>query len=107
MWPIANRFKAGHRIRLDIVGASAFSLPTLPGVNTVEVGGTSGSRLLFPVLPESNLATALPDAAPAAAPAPVQAPAPATPPAAANPLTSLLGTVLGLLPSLGSLLGRR
>lgn len=107
MWPIANRFKAGHRIRLDIVGASAFSLPTLPGVNTVEVGGTSGSRLLFPVLPESNLATALPVAAPAAAPAPVQAPAPATPPAAANPLTSLLGTVLGLLPSLGSLLGRR
>src|SRR5690606_28446498 len=59
MWPIANRFKEGHRIRLDIVGASAFSLPTVPGLNTVDIGGDSGSRLLFPVLPESDLSAAL------------------------------------------------
>jgi predicted acyl esterase len=58
-WPIGNRFEAGHRIRLDVVGASGASKPTAPAVNTIEVGGTSGSRLLFPVLPGSDLAAAL------------------------------------------------
>ena len=108
LWPLANRFKEGHRIRLDIVGASAFSLLTVPGVNTVQVGGTSGSRLLFPVLPESDIATALPAAA--AAPATPPAPAPTSPaPVAAltTSITSLLSSVLGVLPSLGLLLGRR
>ncbi|TXL62694.1 CocE/NonD family hydrolase [Aeromicrobium terrae] len=59
LWPVGNRFKAGHRIRLDLVGASLASLPTLPGLTSVRVGGTSGSRLLLPVLPESNLPAAL------------------------------------------------
>lgn len=59
LWPVGNRFKAGHRIRLQIVGASAASMPTIPGLNTVKVGGASGSRLLFPVLPGSDLGTAL------------------------------------------------
>ena len=58
-WPIGNRFEAGHRIRLDVVGASGASKPSAPAVNTIEVGGTSGSRLLFPVLPGSGLAAAL------------------------------------------------
>jgi hypothetical protein len=53
LWPIGDRFRAGHRIRLDIVGASAASLPGLPAVNTVTAGGASGSRLLLPVLPGS------------------------------------------------------
>ncbi|GAA1731253.1 CocE/NonD family hydrolase [Aeromicrobium alkaliterrae] len=116
LWPIANRFKEGHRIRLDIVGASAFSLPTIPGINTVNVGGTSGSRLLFPVLPESDLSAALPAPAAVAPPAVVAPPAaPAAQPTASTPpaapvaavLTSLLKTVGGLVPGLGSLLGRR
>ena len=59
LWPIGNRFKAGHRIRLHIVGASAASLPTTPAINTVRVGGADGSRLLFPVLPGSDLEAAL------------------------------------------------
>jgi predicted acyl esterase len=56
LWPIGNRFKAGHRIRLHIVGQSAASLPGVPAINTVDTGG---SRLLFPVLPTSGLGTAL------------------------------------------------
>lgn len=59
LWPVGNRFKKGHRIRLDLVGASAASLPTIPGLNSVKIGGTSGSRLLLPVLPGSNLKSAL------------------------------------------------
>lgn len=109
LWPLANRFKEGHRIRLDIVGASAFSLLTVPGVNTVQVGGTSGSRLLFPVLPESDIQSALPVATAPTAPAtPVVTP-PAAPVAApvAAAVTSLINAVSALLPGLGLLLGRR
>ena len=58
-WPIGNRFEAGHRIRLDLVGASAASRPSAPGVNSIAVGGADGSRLLFPVLPGSDLRAAL------------------------------------------------
>ncbi|MFL5870386.1 MAG: CocE/NonD family hydrolase C-terminal non-catalytic domain-containing protein, partial [Solirubrobacterales bacterium] len=58
-WPIGNRFAAGHRLRLDIVGASAFSMPGLPAVNTVRVGAGTGSRLLLPVLPGSHLGAGL------------------------------------------------
>jgi hypothetical protein len=50
-WPIGNRFKRGHRIRLVILGASAASLPSLPALNTVTLGGPNASRLLLPVLP--------------------------------------------------------
>lgn len=60
LWPVGNRFRAGHRIRIDLIGASAASLPTLPALNVVRVGGTSGSRLQFPVLPGSDLRAALP-----------------------------------------------
>jgi putative CocE/NonD family hydrolase len=68
-WPIGNRFKKGDRMRLTIVGASMASLPSLPAINSVVVGGAGGSRLLLPVLPGSNLATALPPSPPPAAPA--------------------------------------
>jgi putative CocE/NonD family hydrolase len=59
-WPIGNRFKAGHRIRLHVVGVSAYYLETTPSMNLVRVGGPGGSRLLLPVLPGSDLHTALP-----------------------------------------------
>ncbi len=58
-WPIANQFEAGHRIQLSIVGQSALSLPNIPSVNTVSVGGVTGTRLMFPTAPGSNLAAAL------------------------------------------------
>ena len=51
LWPLGNRFEAGHRLRLDVLGASAASLPSLPALNTITVGGAQGSRLLLPVLP--------------------------------------------------------
>jgi predicted acyl esterase len=54
-WPIGNRFRAGHRIRLTVLGASAASLASAPGVDSIAVGGRRGSRLLFPVLPGSDL----------------------------------------------------
>jgi predicted acyl esterase len=50
-WPIGNRFRRGHRIRLVILGASAASLPSLPALNSVRLGGSDASRLLLPVLP--------------------------------------------------------
>ncbi len=59
LWPVGNRFRAGHRIRIQVVGASAASLLGLPALNSVQVGSGSGARLLFPVLPESDLAAAL------------------------------------------------
>jgi len=58
-WPIGNRFKAGHRIRLHVVGLSAASAPASVAVNSVRVGGDDGSRLLLPVLPGSDLRAAL------------------------------------------------
>lgn len=59
LWPVGNRFRAGHRIRLQVVGVSAASPLSLPSLNTVRVGGPSGARLLFPVLPGSDLTAAL------------------------------------------------
>jgi predicted acyl esterase len=59
LWPIGNRFAAGHRLRLDLVGASALSMPSLPAVNTIRVGAGTGARLLVPVLPGSRLGRAL------------------------------------------------
>jgi hypothetical protein len=58
-WPISNRFEAGHRIQLSIVGQSALSLPSLPSLNVVTIGGASGTRLMFPTVPGSDLAAAL------------------------------------------------
>jgi len=60
LWPIGNRFQRGHRLRLHVLGASAASLPSAPAVNTIRVGGRDGARLLLPVLPGSDLRTALP-----------------------------------------------
>ena len=61
LWPISNRFEAGHRIQLSIVGQSALSMPSLPSLNTVTIGGGSGSRLMFPSAPGDGLSTALGD----------------------------------------------
>jgi len=58
-WPVGNRFKKGDRLRLEIVGQSIASLPGLPAINSIKVGGADGARLLFPVLPDSNIADAL------------------------------------------------
>lgn len=46
--PIGNHFGAGHRIRVAIVGTPFVSVPTLPGLNTVSLGGLTPSRLLLP-----------------------------------------------------------
>lgn len=59
LWPIANRFKAGHRIQVSLVGQSALSLPSIPALNTVTIGKGSGSRLMLPTVPESDLVGAL------------------------------------------------
>jgi predicted acyl esterase len=59
LWPIGNRFRAGHRIRLHVLGTSAASKPGLPAVNAIRVGGPTGARLLFPVLPGGDLRRAL------------------------------------------------
>ncbi|MCR4512612.1 CocE/NonD family hydrolase [Aeromicrobium sp. 50.2.37] len=59
LWPIANRFKAGHRIQVSLVGQSALSLPSVPALNTVTIGKGTGSRLMLPTVPESDLAAAL------------------------------------------------
>ncbi len=50
-WPIGNRFGPGHRIRLIILGASAASMPGLPALNTLTLGGPDAARLLLPVVP--------------------------------------------------------
>jgi predicted acyl esterase len=59
LWPIGNRFEAGHRIRLDVLGASAASRQGAPALDTVVLGGRHPSRLMFPVLPGSDLPAAL------------------------------------------------
>ena len=51
LWPIGNRFRTGHRIRLTLLGSSAASKPSAPALDTITVGGADGSRLLLPVLP--------------------------------------------------------
>jgi uncharacterized protein len=50
-WPLGNRFAAGHRLRLYLVGVSAYHLPAGVAVDRVAVGGAGGSRLLVPVAP--------------------------------------------------------
>ncbi|MFN7151148.1 MAG: CocE/NonD family hydrolase, partial [Microthrixaceae bacterium] len=58
-WPIANRFEAGHRVQLSLIGQSALSLPSVPSLNVVSIGGASGSRLLLPTVAGSDLGAAL------------------------------------------------
>jgi putative CocE/NonD family hydrolase len=50
-WPIGNVFRAGDRIQLTVLGASAASLLGLPAINSVEIGGANAARLLLPVVP--------------------------------------------------------
>lgn len=59
LWPVGNRFRAGHRIRIQLVGTSLASPLALPGLHTVRVGGADGARLRVPVLPGSSLHEAL------------------------------------------------
>jgi hypothetical protein len=58
-WPIGNAFKAGDRIRVDIIGASGASQPGDPAIDSTTVGGDHGSRLILPYLPGSDLPAAL------------------------------------------------
>jgi putative CocE/NonD family hydrolase len=48
--PIGNRFAAGDRIRLYLVGTPLDQLPSPPGLNTLFLGGVTGSRLIFPTV---------------------------------------------------------
>ena len=100
-WPIGNRFQAGHRIRLHMIGASGYHMPTTVAPNLVRVGGADGGSILrLPVLPGSDLAGALsPDGPATAGPAP----APPEPPADA-PGASETGAA-GALPATGGGLG--
>jgi uncharacterized protein len=60
VWPIGNRFKAEHRIRVHLVGASTTHMPTTTGPNLVRLGGPDGGSLVrLPVLPGSDLRGAL------------------------------------------------
>lgn len=59
-WPIGNRFAEGHRIRLHVVGASGYHMPTLTGPMLVRLGGDDGGSLLrLPVAPGGDLVGAL------------------------------------------------
>lgn len=57
-WPIGNRFQAGHRLRLYLLGAPAYGLPAV-NLNSVHVGGETPSRLRLPVLADSDLLSAI------------------------------------------------
>jgi len=57
-WPVGNRFKAGHRVRLYLVGPPMYMLPS-PDLNLVSIGGNTPSRLLLPVLPGNDLCGAI------------------------------------------------
>ncbi len=57
-WPLGNRFQAGHRLRLYLVGSPLYMLPA-PNINLASLGGDTPSRLLVPVLPGSSLADAI------------------------------------------------
>ncbi len=48
--PIGNRFAAGDRIRLYLVGTPIDQLPSPPGLNTLFLGGITASRLIFPTV---------------------------------------------------------
>lgn len=55
LWPVGHRFRAGHRIRVQLVGTSLASPLALPGLHTLRLGGPDGARLRLPVLPGSTL----------------------------------------------------
>lgn len=94
VWPIGNRFGAGHRLRLHVLGASSASQPTTRAVDTIELG-PGKSRLHVPLLPgpASLPAAGGPRAATeaAAAPASGQPSAPAAPLPATGAATTAAG----------------
>lgn len=57
-WPIGNLFQTGHRLRLYLVGAPTYSVPT-PGINLVSIGGDAPARLLLPLPPGNDLCAAI------------------------------------------------
>lgn len=57
-WPVGNRFQSGHRLRLYLVGAPSYTVPS-PSLNLASVGGETPSRLNLPVLPGQDLCAAL------------------------------------------------
>lgn len=57
-WPVGNRFKAGHRLRLYITGTSPLMLAPPAGTNSVSTGRRTPTKLLLPVLPGSNMCAA-------------------------------------------------
>ncbi|WP_182379181.1 CocE/NonD family hydrolase [Nocardioides sp. WS12] len=59
LWPVGNRFEKGHRIRIQIVGTSLASPLALPAIHNLRIGGADGARLRVPVLPGSDLGSAL------------------------------------------------
>lgn len=58
LWPVGNRFRAGHRIRVQLVGTSLASPLALPALHVMRIGGADGARLRVPVLPGSALSFA-------------------------------------------------
>lgn len=94
-WPIGNRFKTGHRLRLHVLGISGASQPALPAVNTVRLGAGQ-SRLLFPVLPGSDLAAAIGPADPSPTTGPTSA-------ASGRPYTAESGSGVSPAAATGSL----
>ena len=51
LWPFGNRFEAGHRLRVYLLGTPLTMAPAPPAVNSVVTGGPQASRLVLPVLP--------------------------------------------------------
>jgi predicted acyl esterase len=89
VWPIGNRFGAGHRLRLHVLGASSASQPATPAVNTIELG-PGKSRLHVPFLPAPA-----PEAATAA-------PVPAAPMAGGTAAVGGAATAPAALPATGA-----
>jgi len=53
-WPIGNRFRRGHRLRLHVLGTSAASLPGAPAVNTIRVADTTAHACCSPCCPAAT-----------------------------------------------------
>ncbi|GAA4813639.1 CocE/NonD family hydrolase [Nocardioides caeni] len=55
LWPVGNRFRAGHRLRLQLVGTSLASPLALPALHTLRTGSADGAVLRVPVAPGGEL----------------------------------------------------
>lgn len=56
LWPVGNRFRAGHRVRLQVVGTSLASPLALPALHVIRTGGPGSAVLRVPVAPGEELA---------------------------------------------------